>query len=198
MLKKVVACLRRAMCLWDSQIAAMRLFRLRLGNDLQVGRGAHLASTAKFDFTSDGWHLHGTVRVGVGLRLSHGALISPYGGTIAIGDNVYIGPYTIIYGHGGVSIGDNVLIAGHAMIVAANHEFGCVDRPISQQGISTKGIIISEDVWIGSGVCVLDGVNIGKGVVVAAGAVITKSIPPFAVVAGVPARVVRYRNRLKN
>jgi acetyltransferase-like isoleucine patch superfamily enzyme len=79
-------------------------------------------------------------------------------------------------------------------MVTANHRFEAVDIPIMHQGIRAVGISISDDVWIGAGCILLDGVIVGSGSVIAAGAVVSKSIPPMAVAAGVPARVLRYRD----
>jgi acetyltransferase-like isoleucine patch superfamily enzyme len=65
--------------------------------------------------------------------------------------------------------------------------------PIRQQGSTSRGIQIEDDVWIGHGCSILDGVVIGRGAIVAAGSVVTKNVPSFAVVGGVPARVLKQR-----
>lgn len=122
-----------------------------------------------------------------------GAYIAPWGGTIDIGARTFIGPYTVIYGHGGVVIGADVLIAAHVTVIPANHVFTASDRPIAQQGFTALGIVIEDNVWIGTGARILDGVRIGAGAIVAAGAVVTKSVPANAIVGGVPASVIRYR-----
>jgi acetyltransferase-like isoleucine patch superfamily enzyme len=94
-----------------------------------------------------------------------------------------------------LDIGDNVRVATHVVIVASNHRFDRTDMPITAQGVSARGIVIEDNVWIGAGAIVLDGVRIGYGAVIAAGAVISQDVPPNAVVAGVPGRVVRFRDR---
>jgi len=123
-----------------------------------------------------------TFEIGVYLRL--------WGGKIKIGDNLFVGPYSIIYGHGGVVIGNNVLIASHVTIIPANHNFKNKTRPVVQQGLSMKGIVIKDGAWIASGAVILDGVTIGENAVVAAGAVVTKDVAPNCVVAGIPARLI--------
>ncbi len=138
--------------------------------------------------------LGGTIKLGTDNHILNGCLLMTYGGTINIGNNCSINPYTIIYGHGnGVLIGNNVLIAGHCMIIPANHNFSRVDIPINQQGTNSKGIIIEDDVWIGAGCKILDGVTIAKGTIIAAGSVVNKSTESFSIVAGVPARVIKRR-----
>ncbi len=136
----------------------------------------------------------GEISIGKNNELLYGVCLMTYGGSIKIGDNCSINPYTIIYGHGkGLQIGDNVLIAGHCMIIPSNHNFTRTDIPINQQGESSKGIIIEDDVWLGTGVKVLDGVTIGKGSIVAAGAVVNKNVDAHCVYAGVPAKKIKKR-----
>ena len=172
---------------------AARLLWLRRIYNLTIVKPGYIAWTAQFDFVSDGFGAGGFIVAGRGLRVSHGAVLSPYGGRIVLGENVFVGPYTVLYGHGGLIIGSNVMIAGQTLIIPANHRFDALDVTIARQGTSAIGITIADDVWIGSGVKILDGVTIGTGAVIAAGAVVTASVAPYAVVGGVPARVLRYR-----
>lgn len=118
-----------------------------------------------------------------------------YGGFIEIGNNCSINPFCVIYGHGGLKIGNDVRIAAHCTIIPANHIFNDPNTPITKQGETALGIVIQDDVWIGTGVKILDGVEIGKGCVIGAGSVVTKSIPPFSVIAGVPARIIKKRRK---
>lgn len=119
------------------------------------------------------------------------------GGKIQIGKRVKINPYCIIYGNGkGVSIGDDVLIAAQTIIIPANHNFDNINIPINKQKENSKGITIGDDVWIGAGCKILDGVKIGKGAIIAAGSVVNKNIPEFAIVGGVPAKVIKYRTEI--
>ena len=76
-------------------------------------------------------------------------------------------------------------------IISVNHVFDDPERPFIEQGITAEGVVVEDDVWIGSGAIITDGVCIGRGAVVAAGAVVTKDVPPYTVVGGVPARIIR-------
>jgi len=116
-----------------------------------------------------------------------------YKGDIQIGENCSVNPFTILYGLGGLKIGNNVRIAAHSVIVPANHNFSNVEIPIYKQGSTCLGVEIQDDVWIGSNCTILDGVVIGKGSVIAAGSVVTKSVEPYSIVAGVPAKLIRKR-----
>ena len=128
----------------------------------------------------------GKISVGQNCYLSAGAQLLTHGGNIEIGTT--INPYTIVYGQGGVKIGNGVRIAAHCTIVPSNHRFDNPDEFIYKQGLSKQGIIIEDDVWLGSGVKILDGVIIRRGCVVGANAVVTHSTEEYGIYVGVPAR----------
>ena len=176
---------------------ARRLYwSVRLGT--RIPRDVRIAQTARFQLCPDGWRLGGTIRIGRRVRISDGAILAPYGGSIVLEDGAYVGPYCVLYGHGGIHIGRGTLLAPHCVLVAGNHRFDDLDRPIAQQGDDARGITIGADVWIGAGARVLDGVTLGDGCVIGAGAVVTDSIEPNSVAVGVPARVVRMRGAKPN
>ena len=119
--------------------------------------------------------------------------IMTLGGYVTIGSHCSVNPYCVLYGTGGLSIGNHVRIAANTTIVAAMHNFSRRDIPIHDQGSTALGIVIDDDVWIGAGVQILDNVRVGTGAVVAAGAVVTRDVPAYTVVGGVPARVIKER-----
>lgn len=168
----------------------VQLFFIKKGDGvLTVANSCKISANAVFDVSQ-----HGVIEVGASTEILHGCLLMTYGGSISIGANCSINPYTIIYGHGpGTIIGNNVLIAGQCMIIPANHNFSRTDIPINQQGTNSKGIIIEDDVWIAAGCTILDGVKIGKGAIVAAGSVVNRSVEPYSIVGGVPAKVIKSR-----
>jgi len=95
-----------------------------------------------------------------------------------------------------MSVGVSVIGTSYYLavcLIAENHVADDPERPIKVQGVSRESILIEDDVWLGAGVIVVAGVTIGRGSAVAAGCVVTHDVPPFALVAGVPARVVRSR-----
>ena len=135
----------------------------------------------------------GSITVGAKSELLHGVILMTYGGNIKIGENCSINPYTVLYGHGNLTIGNNVLIAGHVLIIPANHIFDDLSVPVNQQGETRKGIVIEDNVWIGSGCRILDGVVIKSGAIIAAGAVVNRDVPSNTIVGGVPARIIKTR-----
>ena len=114
-------------------------------------------------------------------------------GFFEIGDHSYVGCNAVIGAGGGVRIGSHVLIGQSVNIHAEDHNYHDRMRLIADQGVSYRGIVIEDDVWIGSKAAVLDGVTIGRGAVIGAGAVATESVPPYSVAVGVPARVIGRR-----
>lgn len=118
-------------------------------------------------------------------------ITSPQG--ISVGNYVCINRHTLLGGQGSLTIGNYVNIGPNCNLITANHRFDQPDKPMAFQGITTGPIVIEDDVWLGVNVTVLPNVRIGRGAVVGASAVVTKDVPPYAIVAGVPARVLRYR-----
>jgi acetyltransferase-like isoleucine patch superfamily enzyme len=135
----------------------------------------------------------GRITIGEYTELCQGVILHPYGGSIVIGRRVFVGAYTVVFGHGSVEIGDNTLIAMHCRIVAANHAIPPLGLLINTAGDIAKPIRIGRDVWLGAGVTVLAGVTLGDGCIIGAGAVVTHDIPPGAIAHGVPARIVGTR-----
>lgn len=111
---------------------------------------------------------------------------------IKVGARSFIGESAIIRGQGGVTIGEAVLIGPAAQILAVNHSFADPKLHIMDQGISGEGIVIEDGAWIGAGAVILDGVRIGRGSVVGANSVVTRDVPSRSLVAGAPARVIKY------
>ena len=183
--------LYRLMLRMDGWAAFERNVRLRFASQIRVGAGSYI---------DEGVYIHacpGGVEIGAGSLVMHGAVLHVYNfrdlphAGIRIGRNCLIGEYTVIRGQGGVTLGDRVYTSPLAQIIAVNHVFDDPTRPFIDQGITAEGIVVEDDVWLGSGAVVTDGVRIGCGAVVAAGAVVTADVPPHTVVGGVPARVLR-------
>ena len=110
-------------------------------------------------------------------------------GDVTIGDHTRVGIHCTVIGP--VCIGNHVNLAQGITVTALNHNFADSNRIIDEQGISTKPVVIGDDVWIGANAVILPGVTIGRHVVVAAGAVVTKDVPDYSLVAGVPAKEIK-------
>lgn len=119
---------------------------------------------------------------------------------IHIGDHVGLGMRPILVAAlSEIRIGSHVMFGPEVTIRGGNHRTDLVGRHMTEVGPAEKrpsddqGVIIEDDVWIGTRAIILCGVKIGRGAIVAAGAVVTRNVPPYAVVGGVPAKVIKYR-----
>jgi acetyltransferase-like isoleucine patch superfamily enzyme len=137
------------------------------------------------------------IQIGPRTMIDSFVKIKPAGGAgdVVIGADCAINSGTVIYTGNGVRIGDGVAIAANCTLAPTNHEFKDRDRPIREQGFqpSRGGIVIGDDVWLGSNVVLLDGAVIGKGAIIAAGAVVRGEVEPYAIYGGVPARRIGER-----
>lgn len=133
--------------------------------------------------------------VGTDVVIAHDVTIlsAPF---VTIGPDTRINEYVHILGGGGVTIGRGVWIANHAAIISVTHPVDV--EYVSHHPEETRPVVIEDHVWIGSHAVILPGVRLGRSCVVAAGSVVTKDVPPYAVVAGVPATVKRYKTLAPN
>lgn len=109
---------------------------------------------------------------------------------LKMGEGVTVGWFAELDARGGLTIGDNTNISSHVKIITGSHD---IDDP--NYTADFKPVNIGERCWLGTSAIILQGVTIGDGAVVAAGAVVTKDVPPYTVVGGVPARKIRERSR---
>ena len=160
----------------DGWAAIERGVRLRYASLIRLGHGVYL---------DEGTYLHACpngIEIGAGTLVMHGAVLHVYNfrqmphSGIKIGRNCLLGEYSVIRGQGGVSLGDRVYTSPFTQIIAVNHVFDDPNRSFVEQGITAQGIVIEDDVWLGASAIITDGVRVGRG----------------AVVAGVPARVIRH------
>lgn len=129
----------------------------------------------------------------VDFQFIHPGLVINFPENVRLGNNLIFNRNVSITARSGVSLGNDVLLGPNVVINDSNHQFTDIDKPITTQGHTAREIVIEDDVWIAANSVILKGVHIGKGAVVAAGSVVTKDVPPYAVVAGVPARQIKNR-----
>ena len=112
---------------------------------------------------------------------------------VEIGDKTVMGQECTISAYQRVRIGEQCVIADRAMFIDFDHGVVEVERPIRVQGIYKRDVEVGSNVWIGYGACILRGVRVGDNSIIGTNAVVTRDVPANAVVAGVPARVIRMR-----
>ena len=137
----------------------------------------------------------GSVDFGRFVWVGDGTKIRCHEGRVEIGDKTVLGQEVTISAYRRVRIGEQCVIADRAMFIDFDHGVVEVERPIRQQGIYMEDVVIGSNVWIGYGACFLRGVTVGDNAIVGTNAVVTRDVPANAVVGGVPARVIRMRDR---
>lgn len=133
------------------------------------------------------------IDIGTGVFIGRGTILSCKNGDIVIDDHANIGFHCEIFSGRRVRLGRHALVAAYTYLVGGDHAHGRTDMPVLHQDRLARGIEVDDNVWLGAHVVVADGVTIGRDAIIGAGAVVRDEIPPFAVAAGIPARVLRDR-----
>ena len=157
--------------------------RWRTNGPVFFGRGLELqvAPGARVDFGRFVW-------------IGDGTKIRCHEGVVEIGEKTVLGQECTISAYRRVRIGEQCVIADRAMFIDFDHGVVEVERPIRKQGIYKRDVEVGSNVWIGYGACILRGVRVGDNSIIGTNSVVTKDVPANAVVAGIPARVIRMRN----
>ena len=169
-------------------IARLGRVKLRLGSRLRLDGLAFVGPRCSLEVAKGA-----TLELGRWSWVGHGCKIRSHEGTVSIGAKSVLGQECTISSFQHVSIGRECVIADRVMLIDFDHGMVEVDRPIRLQGIYKRDVRVGNNVWIGYGACILRGVTIGDNAVIGTSAVVTRDVPPNAVVAGVPARILRMR-----
>ncbi len=137
---------------------------------------------------------HAKLTLGRWSWLGHGCKIRVHEGEVAIGAKSVLGQECTISAYKHVAIGRECIIADRVMMIDFDHGVVEVERPIRLQGIYKRDVNLGHNVWIGYGACLLRGVSVGNNAVIGSSAVVTTDVPDNAVVAGIPARLIRMRD----
>lgn len=137
----------------------------------------------------------GRITLGNEIYLVPGAVLRACGGgSLRMGSRITInGNARIVADFGSIEMGSGIMIGPNVVIRASNHGTARHDIPIWEQGQTGGRIVVGDDVWIGANAVIVAGVAVGSHAVIAAGAVVTRDVPDYAVVAGVPAKVIADR-----
>ena len=131
------------------------------------------------------------VSVGDNVEFYYGVYVQPCGKEITIGSNTHFAPYAVLYGP--LSVGENCAVAAHVVLASIAHGHDEIDTPFVNQPVDQRKITIEDNVWIGANAVIMPGITIGTGSIIGAGAVVTKDVPPYSVMGGVPAKLIKKR-----
>ena len=180
-----------------------------MGEDVKIGVGVRIVNP---QYISIGDHVRiydgvtliargeGGIELADKVRIKEKSLLDSErpDGYIRIGENVYIGTGTTLFGHCGLEIGEQSLLAQNITITPYSHLFEDPDKLIREQGGHERKVTIGRDCYLGMNVSVLYSADIGEGSVVGSGSVVVKPLPPYSVAVGNPARVIRKRGEKKD
>jgi acetyltransferase-like isoleucine patch superfamily enzyme len=182
---------RHGMLTWGYARLALRLARLKLRfrGRLRTDGFAFIGPGVTFEIGREA-----VVDLGRWSWIGHGCKIRAHEGEVRIGAKSVLGQECTISAFQHVSIGRECIVADRVMLIDFDHGVVEVERPIREQGIYKRDVRVGHNVWIGYGACFLRGVTVGDNSVVGTYAVVNRDVPANAVVAGVPARVLRMRD----
>lgn len=168
--------------------------RISCASKIKMGRNLSIDYDCYIDaLSTEGIIFGDNVSIGKCTTIECSGTLKTLGKGLVVGNNAGLGTHGFFGCAGGVEIGDNTIFGNYVSIHSENHNYSDVNTPIRLQGINRKGIKIGSDCWIGAKVTILDGATIGDGCVVAAGAVVRGEVPPYSVVGGIPAKIIKYR-----
>ena len=162
--------------------------KIKTGKNLMIDKGCYIDA-----LSSGGIILGNNVSIGKYTTIECSGTLKSLGLGLTVGNNVGLGTHGFWGCAGGIQVGDNTIFGNYVSLHSENHNYKNVEIPIRLQGINRKGIKIGDDCWIGAKVTILDGTVLGNGCVVAAGAVVRGIIPPYSIIGGVPAKIIKSR-----
>ena len=172
--------------IWGRNVTLRHSWKIRIGEGVAIDEGCQLDAQgcAQGEFLIEDAAL-----------ISRGCIISGKDGPIRIGARASIGAGCVLYASTRLEIGADTMLAAGCYVGGGRYTTrGRIDVPIAHQQEPRRGVIVGPDCWIGAGGVIIDGANLGRGSIVGAGAVVTRSLGPYSVIAGVPARLIATRS----
>jgi acetyltransferase-like isoleucine patch superfamily enzyme len=179
---------------------------LKTGNKVFIGANSKILNsknivfgtsvTIEKDCILDGYSsekivLGNNVKIGAFSTLTSTSHFSKYGIGLKMGNNSAIGDFTHFGAAGGIEIGNDVIMGSYISFHSENHNYLDTSKLIREQGVSSKGIKLGNNIWVGAKVTFLDGALVGDNSVVAAGAVVNGIFPANVVIGGIPAKIIK-------
>jgi acetyltransferase-like isoleucine patch superfamily enzyme len=160
--------------------------------NISFGKSVTIDKYCEIDgFSSERIQLGDCIKIGAYSTLSSTSHLSKYGKGLKMGNNSAVGQFTEFGAAGGIEIGNDVIMGSYVSFHSENHNFSDTSKLIREQGVTSKGIVIGNNVWVGAKVAFLDGCIVGNNSVIAAGAVVNGVYPDNSILGGVPAKIIK-------
>ncbi|MDQ3211552.1 MAG: acyltransferase [Acidobacteriota bacterium] len=169
---------------FGQNVALRHPHKIRIGDNVVVDDNCLLDAKGE---------TNGGITIGSGVFIGRNTILSCKNGDIDLGDGANIGFNCEVFSASRVSVGRDTLIAAYCYLIGGDHAFSDPSRPIIAQERRSAGITVGHEAWLGAGAKILDGVTVGDRAIVGAAAVVRESVPPGAIAAGIPARIVGQR-----
>jgi acetyltransferase-like isoleucine patch superfamily enzyme len=161
-------------------------------SNISFGKNVTIDNNCQIDgFSSEKIQFGDCIKIGSYSTLSATSHLSKFGKGLKIGNNSAVGQFTQFGAAGGVEIGNDVIMGSYISFHSENHNFKDNTKLIREQGVTSKGIKIGNNVWVGAKATFLDGCEVGNNSVVAAGAVVNGIYPDNSIIGGIPAKVLK-------
>lgn len=171
---------------------------LRHKKYMNLGNGITFGNSVEIDALSEnGVNMGNNCKIGDYSIIRCTGSLRKLGKGITIGNNFGCADYCFFGAAGGIKIGNDVIMGQNVRFHSENHNFNNIHIPIREQGVNSKGIIIEDDCWVGSGVVFLDGIRVGSGCVIGSNTLVNKDIPAYSIAVGNPVRIIKSRLELK-
>ncbi len=179
---------------------------IKTGQKVYIGKGCTILNKSNFSFGNsvtienhvvlDGYAINkimlgDCVKIGSYSKLLSTSHLATFGKGLSMGNHSAVGDFTHFGAPGGIEIGNDVIMGSYVSFHSENHNFSDTSKLIREQGVTSKGIKIGNNVWVGVKVTFLDGCIVGNNSVVAAGAVVNGIFPDNCVIGGVPAKIIK-------
>lgn len=166
--------------------------RILNSKNISFGRNVTIDKHSIIDgFASEKVILGDCVKIGAFSNLNITSHLSKYGKGFKMGNNSAIGEFAHLGSAGGIEIGNDVIMGCYISFHSENHNFNDTSKLIREQGVTNKGIVLGNNIWVGAKVTFLDGCTVGNNCVIAAGAVVNGTFPDNVVIGGVPAKILK-------
>lgn len=159
---------------------------IQFGSNITIEQGTRIDG-----FSFEKIILMNNVRIGAYSYLTCTSHMSKFGKGLRMGENSAIGDFAHFGASGGIEIGNDVIIGSYVSFHSENHNFSDKTKLIREQGVTSKGIKLGNNIWVGTKVTFLDGCIIGNNCVVAAGAVVSGNFPENSIIGGIPAKIIK-------